>query len=116
MPYCCKPATQERKLAKSAKTTMIVAVSLRRAGSFSTSGAIAATVVGAASVAAGWRWGALLLVYFAAATLLSHAGAAEKALRTRSIIAKAGARDAIQVVANGGMFAACALVAAHRGP
>jgi uncharacterized protein (TIGR00297 family) len=94
-----------------------IAYVARRAGSLSTSGAIAATVVGTAAAAAGWRWGVLLVLYFVASTLLSHAGAAEKARRTSGMVEKGGARDAIQVLANGGVFALCAALASfasHR--
>jgi uncharacterized protein (TIGR00297 family) len=100
----------ERALAGLIVVAMVVMLA-RHAGSLSTSGALAATAVGTASVAAGWRWGALLLLYFVAAMLLTRVGAGEKAVRTRPIIAKTGARDAIQVIVNGGVFAACALAA-----
>ena len=92
-----------------------IALAARRAGSLSTSGAAAATAVGTAAVAAGWAWGALLVLYFVASSLLSHAGGTEKARRIESIVAKGGARDAIQVVANGGVFALCALCAMAAG-
>lgn len=94
----------------------IIAELARRAHSLSTAGAWTAMAVGTAAVAAGWTWGALLLVYFASALMLSRAGAREKAARTRSIIAKPGARDAMQVIANGGVFAACALVSQLAPP
>jgi uncharacterized protein (TIGR00297 family) len=87
----------------------------RRTGSLSTSGAVAATAVGTAAVAAGWRWGALLVVYFVASSLLSRSGAAEKARRTGSVVEKGGERDAIQVLANGGVYAFCVLLAALVG-
>lgn len=86
-----------------------IALAARRARSLSASGAWAAVAVGTAAVAAGWGWGALLLLYFVTASALSHAGAAEKERRTRGIVAKGGARDAMQVLANGGVFALCAL-------
>lgn len=85
-----------------------IAYIARRAGSLSGSGAVAAIVVGTAAVTASWRWGALLVLYFVASSLLSHAGAAEKARRTSGVVEKGGARDAIQVLANGGVFAFCA--------
>lgn len=81
-----------------------------RLGSLSTSGALAATLVGAAAVTAGWSWAALLILYFVSSTALSRFRAAEKEARTRSVIAKGGARDATQVAANGGIFAASALL------
>jgi uncharacterized protein (TIGR00297 family) len=86
-----------------------VALAARRSGSLSTSGAIAAAAVGTIAVAAGWSWGALLIAYFVMASLLSRAGAAEKSRRTASIVAKGGARDATQVLANGGVFMLAAL-------
>ena len=60
-------------------------------------------------MAAGWRWGILLIVYFVASSLLSRAGDDAKARRTSGIVAKGGERDAAQVLANGGVYAAAAL-------
>jgi uncharacterized protein (TIGR00297 family) len=82
----------------------------RRARSLSPSGAVAATVVGAACVAAGWDWGALLIAFFVVSSALSRHGAARKAARTADVVAKGGERDAAQVLANGGLFAAAALL------
>ena len=92
-----------------------IALAARRAGSLSTSGAVAASAVGTAAVAAGWGWGALLVSYFVLSSLLSHVGSAEKARRTGGIVEKGGARDAAQVLANGGVFALCSvgMLAAH---
>jgi uncharacterized protein (TIGR00297 family) len=80
----------------------------RRARALSWSGAILATIVGTACVAAGWSWGALLLAFFVTSTLLSRVGRGAKERRTDGIVAKGGERDAVQVLANGGVFAACA--------
>ncbi len=88
-----------------------IAFAARRAGSLSTAGAIAATLVGAAAVAAGWEWGALLVLYFVTSSLLSRLGADEKARRSGAVVEKGGARDAVQVLANGGLFAVCVLAA-----
>ena len=52
------------RLAAGLLAAAAIALVARRAGSLSTSGAIAATLVGTAAVAAGWHWGALLVVYF----------------------------------------------------
>jgi len=82
-----------------------IALFARRTRSLSTSGAIAAVVVGTVAVAAGWNWGLLLILYFASSTALSHFGRAEKERRTSSIVEKGGERDAIQVLANGLVFA-----------
>jgi uncharacterized protein (TIGR00297 family) len=81
-------------------------------GSLSRSGAIAAAAVGAAAVGAGWRWAALLIVYFVTTSALSRWGGEVKALVTSGLIAKTGSRDAVQVLANGGVFAVAAFAAA----
>jgi uncharacterized protein (TIGR00297 family) len=73
---------------------------------------MAAIVIGTLAVAAGWAWGALLIGYFVASIALSRLRAAEKAARVGSVVAKGGARDAVQVMANGGVFALAAVVAA----
>jgi uncharacterized membrane protein len=73
---------------------------------------VAAVGVGTAAVAAGWAWGALLLVFFVSSSALSRAGRARKTRRTGAVVAKGGTRDAAQVLANGGVFAvACAALA-----
>ena len=87
----------------------IVALLARRARALSGRGAIAATAAGTVAMAAGWSWGVLLITYFVSATLVSHYRAGEKAARTSGRVDKGGARDAIQVLANGGVFALCAL-------
>lgn len=86
-----------------------IAVAAWRVGALSRSGAAAAVVVGAAATVAGWNWGALLIIYFLAGTIVSRIGRSQKERRTGGVVAKGGARDATQVVANGGVFAACAL-------
>jgi uncharacterized protein (TIGR00297 family) len=86
-----------------------IAFAARAARSLTTSGAIAATIVGTLAVTAGWNWGALLILYFVSSTVLSRLGRARKEERTCSIVAKGGQRDAIQVLANGGVFAGAAI-------
>jgi len=86
----------------------VVAVS-RRAHALSTSGAVAAVIVGTLAVAAGWSWGALLFSMFVAASALSKAGNGQKAARLAAIVEKGSERDAYQVLANGGVFCAAAL-------
>jgi uncharacterized protein (TIGR00297 family) len=76
------------------------------AGALTASGAAAAAVVGALCILAGWEWAALLIVYFVVAVACSRVGADAKGRRTGGIVAKAGRRDAVQVLANGGVFAA----------
>jgi uncharacterized protein (TIGR00297 family) len=87
-----------------------IALAARRARSLSSSGAAAATLVGTLCVAAGWRWGALLIAFFVTSSALSRFGAAEKERRTGGVVAKGGARDATQVLANGGVFACAAVL------
>jgi uncharacterized protein (TIGR00297 family) len=89
---------------------LVIALVARRTRSLSTSGAAAAIVVGTIAVSAGWSWGALLILYFAGSTALSHLGRREKERRTESIVAKGGERDATQVLANGLVFAIAALM------
>lgn len=94
---------------------LIIAVSIAllayRGRSLSRSGALAAIGVGTIAVAAGWDWGILLVAFFVSSSALSHLGAEVKERRTSSIVAKGGARDAVQVLANGGVFAVAALLA-----
>ena len=48
-----------------------IAAAALRAGALSRSGAATAVVVGAAATLAGWNWGALLILYFLAGTIVS---------------------------------------------
>lgn len=86
-----------------------------RARSLSPSGAIAAAIIGTVAAAAGWDWAILLIAYFVSSTFLSRAGRRRKLARTEGMIAKAGARDAWQVMSNGLPFALAA-IAAGSGP
>jgi uncharacterized protein (TIGR00297 family) len=89
-----------------------IAFVAHRAGALSRSGSIAAVFVGAIAVAVSWQWGALLVIYFVASTLLSRLGRTQKEQLTSGMLAKGGERDARQVIANGGIFATCLLIAA----
>ena len=95
---------------------LAIALLARRARALDTGGAIAAVVVGTASMAAGWAWGALLLLFFGTGTALSRWRRTERERRTGSVIAKGGARDAAQVLANGGLYAAITLGVARWVP
>lgn len=87
-----------------------VALIAWRAHALSRSGALAAWVVGACVFAAGgWAYAAVLFAFFIPSTLLSRIGRARK--RALVDIGKHGARDAWQVTANGGIAAACAVIA-----
>lgn len=87
-----------------------IAALARRLGALTTTGMLAAMVVGACSLAAGWRWALVLVLFFVSSTALSALGAAMKRDRIGGRVAKPGARDAAQVFANGGVFAAGALL------
>jgi uncharacterized protein (TIGR00297 family) len=87
-----------------------IAAGAWRAGSLSRSGGAAAFFIGTVAIAAGWAWGALLILYFVSSSLLSRFGASIKTRRSGSIVEKAGARDAAQVLANGAVFAVSALL------
>src|SRR5689334_21770876 len=86
-----------------------IALVARAARSLTTSGAIAATILGTLAVTVGWNWAALLILFFISSTVLSRLGRARKEERTSPILAKGAERDAIQVLANGGVFAGAAI-------
>ncbi|MFN2448214.1 MAG: DUF92 domain-containing protein [Candidatus Baltobacteraceae bacterium] len=74
-------------------------------------GAVAAAAVGASALAGGsWRYAAVLLAFFLSSMLLSRAGHARK-LQLTGAGKHGAARNAWQVLANGGPAAACALAA-----
>jgi uncharacterized protein (TIGR00297 family) len=94
-----------------------VAAAAYRARTLTARGAAAATIVGGASVAAGWDWGVILIAFFVASAALSRLGRARKELLGGGLVAKGGPRDEAQVLANGGAFALCAIACAlQRSP
>jgi uncharacterized protein (TIGR00297 family) len=88
--------------------SLAIALLARRARALSIDGAVAATVIGALTLLAGWKWGVLLILYFASSSAMSRLGVNEKNARTKSVIEKGGERDAMQVLANGAVFAIAA--------
>lgn len=95
----------------------VVAAAAHRARALTASGAIAAWIVGACVFAAGgWVFAAVLFAFFVPSTMLSRIGRERK--RELVDIGKHGSRDAWQVVANGGVAALCAVLAAatHAQP
>ncbi len=88
-----------------------VSVVAWRAGSLRRDGAVAAALVGVLALQVSWGWGIFLIGWFVTASALSRVGRTRKAARTCDIVMKDDRRDAMQVLANGGVFAACALVA-----
>lgn len=89
----------------------VVAAVVWRAGSLTTGGAIAAAIVGSITALAGLDWMTLLLAFFISSVLLGRVQRAAKLARSRDVIGKAGARDALQVFANGALFTIGALLA-----
>ena len=72
------------------------------------SGVVAASFCGLLASIGGWQWAILLVVYFVGATLVSRAARADSVAAVERIVAKGGRRDAIQVIANGGLFSVAA--------
>ena len=87
----------------------IIALIAWRANALTAGGAIAAFVVGTLTYATGTLgFTFVLLAFFVPSVLLSRVGRARK--RALVDVGKHGARDAMQVIANGGVATACAVV------
>ena len=71
-------------------------------------GAFAATAVGAASMIGGAGWVVALLFFFVSSSALSRWRGAERERLLGAIIEKGDRRDAVQVLANGAVFAIAA--------
>jgi uncharacterized protein (TIGR00297 family) len=94
----------------------MIALVARRSHALTLGGALAAFVVGTLTFGAGTLGTALvLLAFFVSSTALSRAGKARK--RELVDIGKGGARDAAQVLANGGVATVCVVlwIALDRG-
>ena len=92
-----------------------LAFSARAVRALSRGGAIAALIVGTAAVIAGWTWAILLIVFFIVSSALSRFKHAAREARIGRIVEKGDERDAIQVFANGGVFALAAVAATVTG-
>jgi uncharacterized protein (TIGR00297 family) len=88
-----------------------LAFGARAARALSPSGAMAALVVGTLAVTAGWNWAIVLIVFFIVSSALSRIKRATREARIGRIVEKGDERDAWQVFANGGVFAAAAVIA-----
>lgn len=95
---------------------LIVALAAWYARALTPAGAFAAFLIGtAAFYAGGWPFAAVLFAFFLPAVALSRLGSRKKAAIADTD--KRKARDARQVLANGGVAAACAIVyAVTRSP
>jgi len=92
----------------------LVAFAAYRAHALDRSGALAAFAIGAATFGAGgWDAALVLFTFFLPATLISRLGRSQK--RRLVDIAKSGARDARQVLANGGVATTAIVVARFFG-
>jgi uncharacterized protein (TIGR00297 family) len=92
-----------------------LAFGARAAHSLTRSGAIAALVVGTLATIAGWGWAIVLIAFFVTSSGLSRYRHAAREARIGQIVEKGDERDAFQVFANGGVFAAAALVGVATG-
>ena len=92
-----------------------LAFSARAVRALSQGGAVAALAVGTAATIAGWSWAIVLITFFLTSTGLSRFRRAKRDVLIGRIIEKGDERDAFQVFANGGIFAASALVGAATG-
>ncbi len=88
----------------------MLAFAAMRSRALTRDGAVAAVLVGTICVAAGWSWAGLLVVFFLSSSALSRVRAAERERLTESIVGRGGARDSRQVLANGAIFTAAALL------
>jgi uncharacterized protein (TIGR00297 family) len=78
-------------------------------------GAIAAAVIGAATLVAGVQWVVILAFFFLSSNALSRWRHAERERLVASITEKGDRRDAVQVMANGGVFAVAAFISSLGG-
>lgn len=92
-----------------AALAILIALLAWRAHWLTAGGALLAILIGTATTAAGWSFGAALIAFFVSSSALSHFRRREKERRSAGILAKRGARDAWQVAANGSVAAAAAI-------
>jgi len=101
-------------LAFAAVCALLVVAAARKARALSLSGAVAAACVGWAVFGfAGGRGAIALLLFFVSSSLLSRVGKKRKAAL---LYEKGGERDALQVLANGGVAALCAVAVPFAAP
>jgi len=94
--------------------SLAISAGAYRARALSADGALAAVVVGTVVLGMGGvAWAVLLLAFFVPSSALTRWRAAAKAVAGEEV-AKGGRRDAVQVLANGGVATALAALAALR--
>lgn len=86
--------------------SLLIGVAAWRMRALSASGAAAATLTGTVALSVSLGFGSFLVAWFVLATAISKVGKARKAERVAGIVEKGGQRDALQVLANGGVFVA----------
>jgi uncharacterized protein (TIGR00297 family) len=102
-------ATLLRLLVGLAAATVIATIARRR-GALTSGGALGAVVVGTITFGlGGWAWGVVLVAFFALSTLLSRYRRRDKKVVSDKF-QKGGQRDLAQVLANGGLAAALAVL------
>ena len=92
-----------------------LAIAARLARALSPGGAVAAVAVGTAATIAGWPWAIILIVFFVASSALSRFKRSAREALIGRIVEKGDERDAVQVLANGGVFAMAALAGTMTG-
>jgi uncharacterized protein (TIGR00297 family) len=92
-----------------------LAFGARAVRSLSRGGAVAALVVGTVATIAGWPWAIVLITFFLTSSALSRFRRSAREARIAGIVEKSDERDAVQVLANGGIFAAAALASTVTG-
>lgn len=92
-----------------------IALIARNRRALTANGAVAAVVLGTITGAAGWEWAILLVAFFISATSFSRMDASRKAAITAGFAEKGGERDVLQVLANGGVFGALAILGLMSG-
>lgn len=104
----CQTMLHPHQLLLGLTLSAVVSLAAQRAGALSRAGSVAAWGVGAIVFGVGgWLWAAALLTFFGTSTALSRW---RKGRKDSLGYEKGGRRDAWQVLANGGVAAACALL------
>ena len=92
-----------------------LALGARYARSLSRSGAVGALIIGTVTATAGWSWAIVLITFFLTSSALSRFKRSTRDALIADVVEKGDERDAFQVIANGGVFAVCCVVAWGTG-